>query len=75
MEQTLAHPAVQLANMAHPAVGDLRAPGPILQAETTLEHHRAPPLLNEHRNEILGEVGFSPLEVQQLQRDGVFGRS
>jgi len=32
---------------------------------------RAPPILGEHTDEILGEAGYTPEEIERLRRDGI----
>ena len=32
---------------------------------------RAPPILGEHTDEILGEAGYTPADIERLRRDGV----
>jgi len=38
-------------------------------------HARPAPLLGEHNEELLGELGLTPEEIEQLEADGVIGRT
>ena len=38
-------------------------------------HTRPAPLLGEHNDELLAELGLSPEEIEQLEADGVIGRA
>ncbi len=38
-------------------------------------HARPAPLLGEHNDELLGELGLTPEEIEQLEADGVIGRA
>ncbi len=58
----------------HPNVPDLRVAGsPLKLAETppSIRHH--PPLLGQHNDEILGELGYSAKDIARLQKAGVIG--
>jgi len=60
-----------IAEVDHAEAGRVRAPGiPVRMDGTPPSVRRAPPLLGEHTDEILGEVGFSADEIVQLRRDG-----
>ena len=56
----------------HPAFGVLRQVGIPLAFESTPATIRtAPPLLGDHTDEVLAEVGLSAAELAALRRDGV----
>ena len=56
----------------HPALGVLRQVGIPIAFETTPGAIRtAPPLLGEHTDEVLAELGFDPTKIATLRRDGV----
>jgi len=44
---------------------------PFRFAEAPIAYDRPPPLLGEHTVEILGELGMSATEIEQLRTDGV----
>ena len=58
----------------HPNVPDLRVAGsPLKLSETppSIRHH--PPLLGQHNDEILGELGYSAKDIARLKQAGVIG--
>jgi len=57
----------------HPTAGRIGFPGyPYHFSETPAEAHRPPPLLGEHKEEILVELlDYSPAAVQELREQGV----
>jgi crotonobetainyl-CoA:carnitine CoA-transferase CaiB-like acyl-CoA transferase len=60
-----------LVKLAHPRVGDLAMlANPIHLSETPPVYERHPPLLGEHTREILGELGYTPTEIEALERSG-----
>jgi len=60
-----------IAEVDHAEAGRVRAPGiPVRMDGTPPSVRRAPPLLGEHTDEILGEAGFSADEIATLRRDG-----
>jgi crotonobetainyl-CoA:carnitine CoA-transferase CaiB-like acyl-CoA transferase len=61
-----------LVEVEHPALGVLRQAGiPIEFAATPGAVRTAPPLLGEHTDEVLGELGIAPDELVRLRADGV----
>ncbi|HRO90481.1 MAG TPA: CaiB/BaiF CoA-transferase family protein [Promineifilum sp.] len=67
--QTAAREMVR--TVTHPA-GPLSLVGPVARlSETPATVRAAPPLLGEHTGAILGELGYSVEEIDELRRDGV----
>ena len=64
-----------IASLAHPNVPDLRIPNsPLKLAETPPEIKRPSPLLGQHNDEILSELGFDTEAVAGLKKRGVIGK-
>ncbi len=60
-----------IAEMDHPVAGRVRAPGiPVRMSGTPPSVRRHPPLLGEHTDEVLAEIGYSAEEIAALRRDG-----
>jgi crotonobetainyl-CoA:carnitine CoA-transferase CaiB-like acyl-CoA transferase len=60
-----------LTMMEHPAVGELQMlSNPIHFSLTPPTYDRHPPLLGQHTEEVLAEVGYSPAEVKSFYEDG-----
>jgi formyl-CoA transferase/CoA:oxalate CoA-transferase len=76
VDQALAHPQVVARDMVltteHPTAGTLRMPGsPLKLSRHSTSVRRPPPLLGEHTDEVLGELGYSADDIGALHRDGV----
>ena len=75
LDEVFADPAVRhlglVAEIDHPLAGKVRAPGiPVRMDGTPPSVRLHPPLLGEHTDEILAEVGYGPEDVAALRRDG-----
>ena len=76
IDQVLNHPHVKARDMIqeihHPIVNDLKVPGfPVKLSETpaNLRHH--PPLLGEHTDDVLSELGYSEEQIEELKNNKV----
>jgi formyl-CoA transferase/CoA:oxalate CoA-transferase len=55
----------------HPTAGRLRLPGPPYKlSETPAAIRTAPPLLGQHTDQILTDLGYSPTDIGHLRRTG-----
>lgn len=60
----------------HPNVPDLRVPNsPIKLQATPARLRRPPPLLGQHNDEVLAELGYAAADIAVLKNAGVIGRS
>jgi len=76
IDKALVHPQVQARDMVqsieHPTAGTLRmTASPIKLNSYRSTPRRPPPLLGEHTDEVLGELGYSADDISALHRDGV----
>lgn len=64
----------EVVTIAHPQLGDIRvvgAPYRLSATPATVRHH--PPLLGEHTDEILAEIGFDATQIAAFRASGVLG--
>lgn len=60
------------AEIDHPAAGALLYPGrPFIMSESPWSARRPAPLLGQHTDEILTELGYTPAQIAQMRREGV----
>jgi crotonobetainyl-CoA:carnitine CoA-transferase CaiB-like acyl-CoA transferase len=63
-----------LEHYEHPLLGTLGGPAPIVRMSgTPTRIQRASPVLGEHTDEVMREVGLSGEEVERLRGLGVVG--
>jgi len=61
-----------LANLPHPRIPDLRVIDmPVSESGARAELRHPPPLLGEHTDAVLAELGYGDGDVEGLRRDGV----
>ena len=71
-EQAIAREMV--IEIEHPVEGRVRVLGfPVKLSATPQQVRRAPPLLGQHTDEVLGEIGFSSERIEALRAAGAFG--
>ena len=75
LDEVFADPVVRhlglVAEMDHPTAGRVRAPGiPVRLSGTPPSIRTPPPLLGEHTDEVLRDLGYSDAEIVALRRDG-----
>lgn len=63
-----------VVELDHPVAGVVRSLGnPIKLSETPIAYRRPAPLLGQHTDEILAEVGYASDELARLRHEGVIG--
>jgi formyl-CoA transferase/CoA:oxalate CoA-transferase len=75
VDQALADPQVlargMIVEMQHPSAGTVNAVNcPIRLSRTPVSVKSAPPLLGQHTNEILSDLGFDPDEIRAMHQAG-----
>jgi crotonobetainyl-CoA:carnitine CoA-transferase CaiB-like acyl-CoA transferase len=80
VSEVVADPQVLARNMLvsipHPNVPDLRVAGsPLKLTETPPRVRRHPPLLGQHNEEVLTELGYDAQGIARLRETGVIGKS
>ena len=75
LDDVFADPTVRhlglIAEVDHPTAGRVRAPGiPVRMDGTPPSVRMHPPLLGEHTDDVLAEIGFTEAEIARLRRDG-----
>ena len=61
--------------LEHPLIGPYRTFGPVIKMDATPPQiRRHPPLLDEHTDEVLQELGFEAAEIASLREAGIAGR-
>ncbi len=75
LDEVFADPVIRhlglIAEVDHPTAGRVRAPGiPVRLSGTPPSVRRHPPLLGEHTDEVLADLGYAPGEIAALRRDG-----
>ena len=76
-EQTVNDPQViyneMIQNISHPVAGDIRVVNcPIGFSKTPASIRKAPPLLGEHNEEILKELGYTDEKIDELKGENIF---
>ncbi|MGG1659946.1 CaiB/BaiF CoA transferase family protein [Brevibacillus sp. NRS-1366] len=78
IDEVLHHPHVReremILEMEHPIVKNLKVPGfPVKLSATPAKANRYPPLLGEHTDEVLGELGYTPDQIEVWRTKKVIG--
>ncbi len=75
LDEVFSDPVVRhlglIAEVDHPTAGRVRAPGiPVRMSGTPPSVREHPPLLGEHTDAVLKDLGYSDDEIRSLRRDG-----
>jgi crotonobetainyl-CoA:carnitine CoA-transferase CaiB-like acyl-CoA transferase len=75
LDEVFSDPVVRhlglIAEVDHPTAGRVRAPGiPVRLSGTPPSVRTPPPLLGEHTDDVLRELGYDDREIDALKRDG-----
>lgn len=78
LDQTFAEPQVaargMLIELPHPTAGNVPLVGsPLKFSATPVDYRLPPPLLGQHTDEILLELGYSAEQISALRAEGVLG--
>ena len=73
LAQVAAHPQIRADGMVQRSAGLESVAAPLRLDGSRLEHTRSAPLLGEHADEILAELGYSDDDVARLRERGVVG--
>jgi len=61
-----------IVSLEHPDAGTVRSPNfPVKFSKTPAEVSRPAPLLGQHNEEVLAELGYGKEKIQELRKDGV----
>ena len=76
LEEVFSHPQVAARDMKiemdHPLSGTVTLVGsPLKLSASPVAYRLAPPLLGEHTDGILGELGYTAAEIEALRKDGI----
>lgn len=79
IDQVLTHPQVvareMMVEINHPNVPNLKVPAfPVKLSETPFQIRYAPPLLGQHTEEVLSQLGYSEEKIAQLSEQNVISR-
>jgi len=76
LDQMVEDPQVKhrgmIVSLEHPTAGTVRGPNfPVKFSKTPAEVRRPAPLLGQHNDEVLGELGYSREAIDELRKSGV----
>ncbi|WP_375088736.1 CaiB/BaiF CoA transferase family protein [Peribacillus sp. RS7] len=74
IDQVINHPQIiereMIINVEHPHIKNLKMPGfPVKFSDTPSTVRQYPPLLGEHTDEVLSQLGYTEMEIEKL-KDG-----